>query len=495
MENPKFQNGKKQIPKWKIPNSKKKKTNCRRQYTITQSHNQHNQHKMTVCFIANFSKTYFFHAIAKQLQKRGINIVWLVNNEKLYDFLKEHYLSKNILYINREYMSGEDEAVGEFKINELVFGDRVLRHEKKNGLRFLTNIQRPIYNFLQEHQVRKVFGETTWAHEILAHRMVSRRAELDCIFLNPHVIRIPNARFAFFTDEHQSQLFKLNRAEGFDGIFELKKPDYLIINDKKLKKNNSLSGRLNRVKRFISNENIDQNDPTHLTNEVVRFKTRAGEEWRKETYKSIQRIDFEEVENTPYVFIGLHKQPEASIDVFGRYYEDQLVNIQNIWRALPQGWKLLIKEHTNAIGDRSKAFYQTLNDLPNVHFIHEKTNSWQLIHQAQLVATVTGTIAYEAALMQVPALTLAPTFFNAINYCQQINWNELNACKDLSELCAKIRSRKDNRQNFCDMLWRNSFPGTFSDPNSNPAILEAENVHTIAAGFMHILHADMLVLN
>jgi len=165
-------------------------------------------------------------------------------------------------------------------------------------------------------------------------------------------------------------------------------------------------------------------------------------------------------------------------------------NRRNIWRALPHDWQLIVKEHTNAVGDRSLAFYRELGALPNLHFVNEKTNSWTLINHARLIITVTGTIAYEAALMQVPSLTLAPTFFNRMNYCRQITWNELNDCADLSLLCEDLKSEKDNRLEFCQYLWRNSFEGTFSDPNANPKIMEETNVRKVAKGFLQVLTRD-----
>ena len=143
------------------------------------------------------------------------------------------------------------------------------------------------------------------------------------------------------------------------------------------------------------------------------------------------------------------------------------------------------------MGDRSLAFYYELDALPNLHFVHESTNSWTLINNAKLVVTVTGTIAYEAALMQVPSLTLAPTFFNRMNYCRQITWNELNDCSDLNLLCDELKSEKDNRLEFCQYLWRNSFEGIFSDPNANPKIMEKANVRKVAEGFLRILTRDM----
>ena len=62
---------------------------------------------MTICFMANFSKTYFFDAIAKQLEKADFEIVWIVVNERLRDFLYEYYSEEKVLYLNRDWMQGE----------------------------------------------------------------------------------------------------------------------------------------------------------------------------------------------------------------------------------------------------------------------------------------------------------------------------------------------------------------------------------------------------
>jgi len=232
---------------------------------------------------------------------------------------------------------------------------------------------------------------------------------------------------------------------------------------------------------------MDRKDPTHLSNTKARLSTRSKEEWYRETYKSIKRKPFEAFKNQKFVFIGLHKQPEASVDVFGRYVEDQHQNICNIWRVLPPGWQLLIKEHSNAIGDRGPQFYNSLTSLPDVHFVHESTDSYQLIRAAQLVVTITGTIAYEAALMQIPALTFAPTFFNRLNYCRQITVGELNQCPSLKDLIEELKEQEDNRLDFSNYLFSHSFPGIFSDPQSNPAILNDDNVLTVSHAFLQVI--------
>ena len=456
---------------------------------------------LKICFLANFSKTYFFHEIACELSEQyAVQVFWITSNRKLFDFLNKHYPVEQILLINKDCIAEEAEVVGDYKINELVYGDRVLRHDKVEGQNWLRSIQKPIYDFIQQAQIRSIFGEITWAHEVLVHRMCKQHYELNCKFLNPHVVRLPNNRFAFFEDERQSIIYEINRPEkSFGQVLEVKKPDYLHINDRRLKKANSIEGRMDRIRRFLTNENIDKKDPTVLANGKARFQTRSLEELYKEVYKLSKREPFERFKDRPYIFIGLHKQPEASVDVFGRYTEDQYQNIINIWRVLPPGWNLLIKEHTNAIGDRKLSFYNELAALPNVHFVHEKTDSYQLIQEAKAVVTITGTIALEAALMGVPALTFAPVFFNRLNACHHLTLSDLSHYNSIADLIDEIHALPDNRLTFTNFLLNHSFIGTFSDPISNQKILERENIFNITVAFAHVLELihqpEMATLN
>lgn len=434
---------------------------------------------MNICILSNYTKTYLFDAVAKELEQRDIHTFWIAVNQKLYTFLCEKHGENRVLFINRQNTTKNQAPIADYKINELVFGDRVLRHHPMEGVQFLTNIQRPIYDFLQKNKIELVLGELTWAHELLTFRMCDKQTELNCTFLNPHVVRIPNHRFAFFTDERQSQILDLGQRFKNQKTLTAQKPDYLAINDKTVKKSASLAGRVNKLKRFITNENMEPNDPTLLTDTRKRIAIKAQEEWNKEAYAFVKRSPFDLEKIGDYVFVGLHKQPEASVDVFGRYYEDQLQNIINLWRALPQGWKLLVKEHTNAIGDRSKRFYEQLQALPNVILVDEKTNSYPIIKNAQLVATVTGTIAYEAALMGVPSVTFAPCFFNRLSTCRQITLEDL-AKFNLKEIALQLANQNDNRAAFSDFLLSNSFEGQVYDPITLPAVLEPSNIRNIS---------------
>lgn len=446
-----------------------------------------NKSKTNICFVANFYKTFLFHEIAKKLSHNGVGIFWIVTKLDQYHFLKNHYPIENILYINRSFSIKTTETVDDFRLNELVYGDRVFKYDLQNGLNFLSNIQKPIYDFISNNAVRFVFGEITWAHELLIQRMAQKRKELNCLYLECSLVRIPNNRFAFFTDDSQNEMLEFNEPVVVNEIIKLEKPAYLKLNDKIMKKNSSVLARLHRIKRFFSGENIEKNDPNVLIHKPTRLKVTSKEEYNKIAYKRIETIKFDQIERVPYIFLGFHKQPEASIDVSGRYYEDQALNIINLWRLLPQGWKIVLKEHTNAIGDRSYNFYKKLLAYPNIVMVNETTDSKKLIANAQLVATVTGTIAYEAALMKVPAITFAKVFFNRINYCRHVTLHDLINYDSLSTLVNELKSQEDNRLAFSQYLMENTFDGYISDHFTDPTVMDESNIDILSIAFMKLI--------
>ncbi|SYZ74696.1 putative Capsule polysaccharide biosynthesis protein [Candidatus Zixiibacteriota bacterium] len=439
-----------------------------------------------ICFVANFNKTEFFDRIAVRLRNKGCEIFWITVNRRLHDFLRARYPEKQILLINKTYIERPAEAIEDFKLQGLVFGDRVLRHMQTEGIKYLTNIQRPLYDFIATNHIGHIFGEITWAHEILALRLANRRKELRCRYLNPATIRIPNGRFAFFADEYQSVMVEKPEDKSdsaASSVIKLEKPDYLKLNDHLLKKSRSLGARVAKTKRFFTRENIDSLDPTLIDSDWLRLRIRLREEWNKETYRFVKTCTLDKFADKPYTLVTLHKQPEASIDVLGRYYDDQFQNIFNIRRFLPADWAVLVKEHTNAIGDRACGFYRNLQKIPGIFILNERTDSHEAIRRSSLVVTVSGTVAYEAALLEKTAFTLVPTFFNRLPFCLHVTWEDFRRAGSVREL---IDRAKEGDENFARYLLQNSFAGIISDPISNPACMKEENITKVSEAFFEI---------
>src|SRR5688572_9023580 len=148
---------------------------------------------MRICFVANYSKTYLFDEIGKKLREStGAEICWIVVNRKLCDYLLKSYPSEQVLYLDKSFINKATEPVGEFCINEIIYGDRALRHSMGDAVKYLTHIQKPISDFIQQNNIKVFFGEHTWAHELLIERLA---ASISIPYLDPQVVRIPNGRF------------------------------------------------------------------------------------------------------------------------------------------------------------------------------------------------------------------------------------------------------------------------------------------------------------
>lgn len=451
---------------------------------------------MNICFVANYSKTYLFHEISKQLhEKHNINVFWIVVNKKLNQFLLSHYEQNQILYLPiDQVLNNKFEAVGEFKLNELIYGDRVLKFNQELGNRYLSGIQKPIYDFISINKIKNIFGEITWAHELLILRLVSGKPELNCQYLNPHTVRIPKGRIAFFKDEFQSKIVVtdeeyLNK-EYPANAFIPTKPDYLKRNDAKLKKQNSVKGRLKRLKNFITGENLDKNDITLFRpNDPMRTIKPVKEELNKEIYKLVHRVNLNFLLDKKFILIALHKQPEASIDVIGRYVENQEVNIINVWRQLPNDWYLVVKEHSNAVGDRPYAFYKSLLKYKNIVFVNEKADSYQLLDLSQAVVTISGTIGYEAALMRKKALVFGDVFFD-FSYVKKISFQNFKNSQNLIELLRSLPDNNKNDEAIKKLIFFNSYEAIISDPISNPLCMAKENVAKLANLFSKVIYTS-----
>ncbi|WP_179337523.1 hypothetical protein [Winogradskyella ludwigii] len=448
--------------------------------------------KKNICFISNYYKTQVFVEIAKTLKNHNIESFWIIPNKKQYDELQDIFPINQLLYIGKKEVLSTNNSIEtsiDFKINELVYGDRVLKHEpSKWSYDYLNKLSSLYSNFIIENNISYVFGELTWAHELIAFRLLSQDKSLNCKFINPHTIRIPNGRFTFFTNEFQSNILETeNNANVKDDFIKLEKPAYLALNDKLLAKKGTISHSLVLLKNFILRTNQDANDPTLYSNPYHQFKIRTAEIYNRIIFKNF--VTETKIETLPKdkkrVLFTLHKQPEASIDVIGRYYENQLDLIHNIWRILPKDYVLLVKEHSNAIGDRDFSFYKSVKNLRNVYLIDNKADTHKLLDSISAVFTVSGTIAYEAALKSKHSFTFAPTFFNKLKGCKQIAWSDFKE-NSLDNLIKENTEGLDHAE-FSKWLLQNSYEGIMSDSFGDPRCVMSENIECLSKAFLTII--------
>lgn len=441
--------------------------------------------KSNICFISNFSKTEFFEKVADTLGSE-VKVYWIAVNNRIYEKLKEKYGCDKVLLINKGSISSRGQVIGDYKLNELIYGDRLLVENSKTGLQYLQSIQKPIFSFLKDNSISFVLGEMTWSHELLIHRIINDKLKGKCIFLNPHTVRIPNGRFAFFYDEFQSKFYSPKKKLDTNQKFEIQKPDYLSKNDELRKERGSLIGLMKRGGGFLMNKHYEPNDPTRM-NRRQTLSVFIKEFYNKKYYQLFIKRQNDLASGKKFVLFTLHKQPEASIDVLGRYYEDQLSMIKNIWRLLPNDYSLLVKEHTNALGDRNPDFYKEVLKLNNVVLVDEKADSKLLMQNSEAVFTISGTIAYEATLAGKFAFTFADCFFNGFGRCFKISMNDLRYSNNYFDFLGKLEDQNNSVENLKDYVLLNSFEGQIGDPVFNVQGMEKTNIEKVSLALKSVI--------
>lgn len=452
--------------------------------------------KKNICFVANYEKTMLFDKMAQKIPAEidGAKVFWITVNKFLYETLLENYPKETILLIDKDavlnYQQKNSSKI-DYKLNELWFGDRVLKHEKW-GKKYLSNLAFIYKDFISENNISAVFGEQTWAHELLLHRVCSTNTELNSKYFYPTSIRMPSGKYAFFNDEFGCDIisFKTDSECEEMPLLQAKKPDYLALNNKVLSAKSKPSYFIKKFKYFFTERLKEAHDPTKPDDLKRAFKGFFSYYLNKKLYAwFVKEIKKEALVGKDFVVFTLHKQPEASVDNTGRYYEDQLVVIKNIWRILPEDTMLIVKEHSNAIGDRPLSFYKTISKMDNVAFVEYQEDSYSLIEMSKAVFTISGTIAYEAALMGKHSFTFAPLFFNKLSLCNHITLEDLrDPKKTLDNLIASYSYDKQTDQNYTNWIYANSFEGIMSDYNSNPACMEEDNVDKLVKAIKVIVN-------
>lgn len=158
---------------------------------------------------------------------------------------------------------------------------------------------------------------------------------------------------------------------------------------------------------------------------------------RMEKYKSLKssldaRDMFVEAPDysKKFVYFGLHLQPEATTSFYGGEYNDQLLAIERLAEIIPDEWKIYVKENpkqTDAC--RGDLFYKRLHLINKVVQVPNTTNTYELMENCQFVASVTGTMIYEAVSGGKPAVMFGEMWHSRLpgvfKYSENLNVNEI----------------------------------------------------------------------
>lgn len=181
--------------------------------------------------------------------------------------------------------------------------------------------------------------------------------------------------------------------------------------------------------------NFDQNfltdyfplNPTNLnfiTRALVKLKRKRKLKYK--IFSSFSELD----DNLDYVYFPLHFEPERTTNPDGNDFHDQFLAILKIREFLPNEITILVKEHPSTylvnnkgVNGRSPLFFDLLCNIKNTKIVHVEKDSKSLISKAKMVATISGSVAAEAALMGVKSIYLGDTWYNGLPNTFKLNEN------------------------------------------------------------------------
>jgi hypothetical protein len=109
---------------------------------------------------------------------------------------------------------------------------------------------------------------------------------------------------------------------------------------------------------------------------------------------------------SPYVFFGLHMQPESSIDVWAPFFSNQAWVIELLSRSIPPSHRLLVKIHKSDAANYTSEQLRSMRSFPGVELVEPFADSRAFVEGADLIVAIQGTVGLEAALLGKPVVVL-----------------------------------------------------------------------------------------
>lgn len=453
---------------------------------------------MKIMYWFNREFTNFCHALSLELKKEGIEkFSGLVSGRKHYEFLKKQ---KEINYTHLKlaqdiFLKYRDEKIDYEYLNEIEkkYGDPwILLYSD----RALTVYNKYKYKWEDYCKIIQIFFKEI---EDLIKSAEPDYVIFDCIASFPayvlyKVAKTHGVKTLIFTHTRVNKriTFSYDVFEGFNKIFDIfhkirkgkkesrykndainflkefrkksLKPSYFGAPFKVFEERKSIKHIFKMASRyplFLKNlyfgyhkndyEFFGKNLFNTIFDEIIKL-------YRRFKIKHLDYYPMNRLKNEKCIFFPLHYEPELALSVKAPFYINQKCIIENISKALPLGYKLLVKDHPHMVMDalRSIKYYNKLTKIPGVFLISPWSDSIELIRHSKVVITITGTAGWEALLLKKPVITFGRVFYNKLSFVYR--------CKEIEKLPeiinVAINSHVHNENELIDFITA-MFEGSF----------------------------------
>jgi len=426
----------------------------------------------TICFYARSGLSRIFAYVGKRCEDSSIKTCYIVHHDKEYRHLQQsgcqnrvynltQYLRNN--WENHELLASIDlEAIEQqYQIDSLwsiLFTDRFLIYYDYDDVIKFMKLHIAFYlEIIEKEKITFFVNENIATFSAYIFYLLGLHHKVH--YMGTSEARNYSDKKFYFTDDEHSTNYLLDRyykkrqfseAELHSGrqfIQEYRKtkakPEYMNIYGRKPAINIALIKGVLRYplyllkkKDFFDYMSYKDKDASPLK----RLKFYMKYQYHKKYYKR-------SIEGEQFYLFGLHFQPEATTLVNAQNYEKQFCAIDMIAKKIPIHAKLYVKEHYSDLGHRELHFYEKLKAYPNVRLINPWENSRDLIEKSLGVIALSGTIGWEAILLQKPVFLLGNMFYSSFKYT-----NKIDNIDDLSHSLVNHKMLHSDLQEYNDEL-------------------------------------------
>ena len=308
------------------------------------------------------------------------------------------------------------------KVNDIILMDRLISKKDWHfSIEYLHHVGASISAFLSSNRVSLVSSWRDTAIQLMA-MLVARK--LGIRFVIPTRIRIPQEVYGFCTAHHTESFLSLREPTEEDVTWAencLVAFQALALKPALKKSTRSFTDVVRLLPVHARAFGYELRRSFHdFGNDYTRYpigrliamylKRRVNLLRYKLFNPSVRELPPDE----RFCLYALHTQPESSIDVQGSYFSDQLELIRHIARSLPSTHVLYVKVHPTDLDGKPLEFYRRVKAIPSVVLVDYVVDSRSLLNRASIVFALTGTIGYEAGLMQKSVIAFARNYFNRL---------------------------------------------------------------------------------
>lgn len=437
---------------------------------------------MRVLFMENRYATRLFAQVAARLEAQGHQIHWIVQNPLFVPSIGTVHRIPFPRGTSVEPVSALPISI----LERVAASDRQILYFGRRPTHY-AHYAKCIDSLIDELRPQVVFGESTQFYELLAIESCQRRG---IAYLNPLRFGYPADRMCFFSGDTKApfggqgtQLTERAAREAIEKINQRQVvPEYM-----KSARRNTLRRTVTHVAdraRISYGWLIGERYAT--PSPLAKFKVDRAHRKAKETWNTLATA-YRPLSG-PYVLYAMHVQPECSIDVWGRPWNDQAEIVQRAAAALAaDGIALAVKPHPNSRYEVSERLCETVAASPNIVAVPDRVRIAEIFPGTAGVLSITGTILLEAVFAEKPAISLGPNAMGGYpGIVQIVEPEELpRALYDASRLDSETRARQAIE--LMQWLYRFSYPGLIFEPLSSPEKLGDANMSLVHAAFLDVM--------